>query len=354
MTIDESANQNKPDAKTAYHAGEEIPPTEQNDEPSGENGIILLPGSEQNTPGTPANEPKKLADDTTAPLVRNPFIDVGEAAKTRPIITRPTEPLLDDEPSIRAALRCHVGARRERNEDSCFTFVAEVGGHFKMQPFGLFIVADGMGGHSDGHIASKVASRTAAHHILSHIYLPMINDDERVMQTPIQEVLETAVQKANKAVYEYDPEMDSGTTLTIALVLGRRLHVAHVGDSRLYLLANNTLEAITSDHSLVQRLQDVGQLTAEEATFYRYGHILLRAVGQSDEVDVDTYMQLLPKSGTLMLCSDGLSGFISNAEILEIMNQDVSIETIANGLFSAAMSVGGFDNITAVVVDFKL
>jgi serine/threonine protein phosphatase PrpC len=290
----------------------------------------------------------------TAPFVRNPFIKVAEAAKTRPIITKPTEPLLDDEPYMQAAIRCHVGARRERNEDSSFSFVSEVGGHFKMQPFGLFIVADGMGGHADGHIASKVASRTAAHHIINRLYLPLLEDNEKVMQTPIQEVLETAVQRANKAVYDYDPEMDSGTTLTIALVLGRRLHVAHVGDSRLYMYANDKLEPVTSDHSLVQRLQDVGQLTAEEATFYRYGHILLRAVGQSEEVDVDTYMRLLPKSGILMLCSDGVSGFISDAEIEEILKQDASVEIIADGVFAAAMSVGGFDNITAVVVEFKL
>lgn len=295
-----------------------------------------------------------LPGDATAPFVRNPFIKVAEAAKTRPIITKPTEPLLDDEPAMQAAIRCHVGGRRERNEDSCFSFVAEVGGHFKMQPFGLFIVADGMGGHADGHLASKIASRTAAHHIINRLYLPLLEDDDRVMQTPIQEVLETAVQQANKAVFDYDPEMDSGTTLTIALVLGRRLHVAHVGDSRLYMYANDKLTPVTSDHSLVQRLQDVGQLTAEEATFYRYGHILLRAVGQADEVEVDTYMQLLPKSGILMLCSDGVSGFISDAEIAEILNQDISVENIADGIFAAAMTVGGFDNITAVVVNFRL
>ncbi len=292
--------------------------------------------------------------DATTPFLRNPFIKITEAAKTRPIITKPTEPLVADEPAMNAAVRCHVGARRERNEDSCFAFVSELGGHFKMQPFGLFIVADGMGGHADGHIASKIASRTAAHTIIERLYLPLLADDERVMQTPIQEVLETAVQLANKAVFTYDPEMDSGTTLTIALVLGRRLHVAHVGDSRVYLYANDKLEPVTSDHSLVQRLQDVGQLTPEEATFYRYGHILLRAVGQSDEVEVDSYMRLLPKSGTLILCSDGLSGFISDAEIQEIMSQNTTIQNIADGLFSAAMSVGGFDNITAVVVKFDL
>lgn len=344
MTIDKSTEINEPEDDDIVQMPEAELPLEpnMNDDASDEQDAT-------------EDEIEEVVDkNKTTPFARNSFINVTEAAKTRPIITRPTEPLLDDEPAMQAAIRCHVGARRERNEDSCFSFVSEMGGHFKMQPFGLFIIADGMGGHADGHIASKIASRTAAHHIINSLYLPLLEDSEKVMQTPIQEVLETAVQRANTAVYEYDPEMDSGTTLTIALVLGRRLHVAHVGDSRLYMYANDKLEPITSDHSLVQRLQDVGQLTAEEATFYRYGHILLRAVGQADKVEVDTYMRLLPKSGILMLCSDGVSGFISDAEIAEILKQDVSTATIADGVFSAAMSVGGFDNITAVVVEFKL
>lgn len=362
MTSDKSTQNNKPEAEDDAEAPLEtfakLPKVapETAEEPQ----LPEFPEGEDSVTEEGAVEAEEIEmidvneGDATTPFVRNPFINIAEAAKTRPIITRPTEPLLTDEPSMNAAVRCHVGARRDRNEDSCFAFVSEIGGHFKTQPFGLFIVADGMGGHADGHLASKIASRTAAHTIIERLYLPLLNDDERVMQTPIQEVLATAVQRANKAVYDYDREMDSGTTLTIGLVLGRRLHVAHVGDSRLYLYANDKLEPITSDHSLVQRLQDVGQLTAEEATFYRYGHILLRAVGQSDEVEVDTYMRLLPKSGVLLLCSDGLSGFVSDAEIREILSQHNSIDATADNLFSAAMSVGGFDNITAVVVEFEL
>lgn len=292
-----------------------------------------------------------------SPFMVPQFIDsdLEEPAKTRPITSKVLEPVVDEEPRLRVAKRCHVGARRDRNEDSCLVFVAEAGGHFASLPFGLFIVADGMGGHSDGHVASNIASRTAATHILSNIYLPLLQDDSQGGKPPIQEVLEQAVQLANKAVFDHDSEMDSGTTLTIALVFGRRLHVAHVGDSRLYLLANGRFEPITNDHSLVQRLQDVGQLTAEEATFYRYGHILLKAVGQTEEVEADVYMRLLPKSGKLLLCSDGLSGFVPEAELRAILEQqDVPLQLMADELFEAAMEMGGFDNITAVLVDFEL
>jgi PPM family protein phosphatase len=309
-------------------------------------------------PQPPENPTEDEADlGETPPWSAPPFLeaDPEEPAKTRPIASKIMEPVSDEEPRLRAAKRCHVGARRDRNEDSCLLYVAESGGHFASLPFGLFIVADGMGGHSDGHVASNIAMRTAAAHVLTNIYMPLLQDDNQKAKPPIQEVLEQAVQKANKAVFEHDAEVDSGTTLTIALVFGRRLHVAHVGDSRLYLLANGRLESITSDHSLVQRLQDVGQLTAEEATFYRYGHVLLKAVGQAEEVEADVYMRLLPKSGRLLLCSDGLSGFVPEAELRAILEQpDAPLQEVADKLFEAAMEMGGFDNITAVVVDFEM
>ncbi|MBK7895061.1 MAG: protein phosphatase 2C domain-containing protein [Candidatus Promineifilaceae bacterium] len=259
----------------------------------------------------------------------------------------------DNEPTLRAAVRCDVGAR-ERNEDSCLVFSTEAGGHFSLVPFGLYIVADGMGGHTNGHVASRIASRVAAHYILSKIYMPLLQTVGPPTQVPIQEVLLDAVQAANTAVFEDDPEVDSGTTLTVALVLGRRLHVAHVGDSRLYLLAEGKLEQISSDHSLVQRLQDVGTLTAEEATMYRYRNVLLRAVGQGEEIEVDTYMRLLPRAGKLLLCSDGLCGFVPDEKIQKVMEQDISLPQIVDELYETALASHSNDNVTAVVVDFSL
>ncbi len=257
------------------------------------------------------------------------------------------------EPQIMVAKKCDLGAVRERNEDSCFVFAAETGGHFSTINFGLYIVADGMGGHSNGHVASNIATLVAARYVLNKIYMPLLQTSEHVNQAPIQEVLVNAIQAANIAVYESDPESDSGTTLTLALIFGRRLHVAHVGDSRLYLHTEERLEAITSDHSLVQRLQDVGQLTSEEAAQYRYRNVLLRAVGQGEEVEVDTYMRLLPKKGKLLLCSDGLCGFVTDEDIDDVMNQEVSIKKMADDLYDTAMAAGGYDNITAVIVDFS-
>ncbi len=254
-------------------------------------------------------------------------------------------------PRLVVAFRCVLGAVRQRNEDSCLVFSSGAGGHFAMLPFGLYIVADGMGGHTDGHVASKTASRIAARHIIDRIYLPLLHEEAGLNQTPIQEVMVQAVQAANTAVYTADIESDSGTTLTAALVLGRRLHIAHVGDSRLYLLVGDKLEAVTNDHSLVQRLQDVGQ-PADDVTMSQIRHVLLRAVGQIEDVEVDTYMRLLPKHGKFLLCSDGLCGLISDEQIQQILAQDISPDQAADALSEAAMKAGGYDNITAIVVEF--
>lgn len=282
-------------------------------------------------------------DDPTSPL--EPIAGIAKVAGL------PTELT----PIIEVTKRCHVGAIRERNEDSCIVFMSETGGHFSLMPFGLYIVADGMGGHQNGHVASKTASRMVARNVINKIYTPLLQDESSPVQTPIQEVMTEAFRAAHQSIYNPDPEEDGGTTLTAALILGRRLYIAHVGDSRAYLKTENKFEPLTTDHSLVQRLQDVGQLTAEEATFYQYRHILLRALGQGEEdIEVDTYMRLLPKSGILLLCSDGLSGLVSDNTMQDILQRELSLNQKADVLFETAMAAGGYDNITFILVDFRI
>lgn len=309
-----------------------------------EDGPDEQTGEEMETEQPVVAQTAELDDTAIIQTAESPaFIDTGKMP----------EDSTDRKPTLRAVNRCDLGAR-ERNEDSCLVFSSEAGGHFPIMPFGLYIVADGMGGHTNGHVASRIASRVAANYILRKIYLPLLQTIGTPTQIPIQEVLIDAVQAANTAVFEDEPEIDSGTTLTVALVLGRRLHVAHVGDSRLYLLADGELEQISTDHSLVQRLQDVGTLTAEEANMYRYRNVLLRAVGQGDEVEADTYMRLLPRKGKLLLCSDGLCGFVSDETIKQVIEQDQSLPMLVDELYEQAMAAQSNDNITAVLVDFSL
>lgn len=293
----------------------------------------------------------------TEPLETNPIAETAASSQPSGGIIKTDTALLTQnaDPKMHYAKRCDRGAIRDRNEDSSFIFVSETGGDSMLLPFGLFIVADGMGGHQHGDEASKIASRVTAQHILHRIYLPMLQDGGRP-NAPIQEVLTAAVQAANRAVFESDLESDRGTTLTAALVVGRRLYVAHVGDSRLYMLTGDELEMISHDHSLVQQLEDVGH-HPDEATLYRYGHVLLRAVGQAEDLDIDIYTRSLPRKGKLMLCSDGLSGrgLVSAETIQEILaKKDSTLQEAADSLYDQAMDAGGYDNITAIVVEFDL
>jgi PPM family protein phosphatase len=315
--------------------------------------------SEQEEEVAHAAEQEALTPPDTAPLTmvreaEQPADEQGKTTLETRILTRKkmeTAPL--ENARLQVAKICHVGAVRDRNEDACLVFDVQMGGHFQQLPFGLYIVADGMGGHLNGHEASNKAIRIAARQIVNRIYLPMLQEMGNPQQTPVQEVLRQAVEAANEAIYDPDPELDGGTTLTIALIIGRRLHVAHVGDSRAYLLRDGKLEAITEDHSLARRMQAVGQMSGDDQALYNVRHVLLRAVGQGEDLEIDTYTLRLPQHGRLLLCSDGLCGVISDAEIEQIMGQTESLTGTADALFQAAMTAGGYDNITTIVVDFS-
>jgi len=254
--------------------------------------------------------------------------------------------------NFRAALRTDIGLAREINEDSCLICSFDAGGHNPPVPFGLYLVADGMGGHDGGERASNVASRTAAHYLLRQVYLPLVRADILPDPSVVETILREAVQAAHEAVHPPGYEGNGGTTLTLAMILGSVLYVAHVGDSRAYWLVEHTLRALTQDHSLVQRLQDSGKLTAEEAQDYQYRNVLLRALGQAEELEVDVYIHELPARGRLLLCSDGLCGQVPGTELEQIMNLPHLPDAIADQLIAAALGAGGLDNISAIVVEF--
>lgn len=257
------------------------------------------------------------------------------------------------EPMMRFAQRCHIGAVRARNEDASFSFISATGGQDPLIPFGLFVVADGMGGHQDGHMASRLASHVVGRKILSAIYLPLLNPSaEKGRQQPVQETIFEAVQEANLALHQGGKE--SGTTLTAALILGRRLYLAHVGDSRAYLYTDERLEIITVDHSYVRRLQDVGQLTAEEAASHPHRNVLYRAVGQGAELEIDTFTRALPAEGKLVLCSDGLWGLVPDPMLQSILEEDITLQQMVDKTVELAIQAGGHDNITIILVDFAL
>lgn len=259
-------------------------------------------------------------------------------------------------PRIQSGHRCESGAERARNEDSCLVLTSAFGGHFPMPPVGLYVVADGMGGEREGHVASNTATRAFVDYVLTHLYLPLLRERPEPREAGVLDTLERAVFAAHEAVLPAEPREapggNGGTTLTAGLILGRHLYVAHVGDSRAYLLRDGELRPLTEDHSLVRRLQETGRLSAEDAQHFQYRNVLLQALGQESALTADTFSLDLSGSGKLLLCSDGLCGLVSVEEMAAILLGEGSAQDLADQLYEAAMAEGGHDNITAVVVDF--
>jgi serine/threonine protein phosphatase PrpC len=290
-----------------------------------------------------------------------------DSAGTRPLSSNAQDTLVgissgedagrsDGPASIRAAHRCHVGNKRSRNEDSTFLFTADSGGQEPLLPFGLYIVADGMGGHHAGHEASRAVSRLVASTVLDRIYVPMLESSLSSgggHQEPILEVIVDAVQKANQQIFNPEPDKDSGTTLTAGLLFGQRIFIAHVGDSRAYLLIDGEMTLLTTDHSYVQRLQDAGQLTEEEAAIHPQRNMLYKAVGQGGVLEIDTITRSLPRKGMLVLCSDGLWGLVDDPQLREVLTNGSSLRAMTDQLINLALQAGGHDNISIVLVEFS-
>lgn len=242
-----------------------------------------------------------------------------------------------------------VGRVRTHNEDVLLTFTGELAGLEGMPNFGLFVVADGMGGHSLGERASSIAARAIAKAVLDQMLPSLLADPQTDVERPsLTEVMEGAMARANYAVVEGVPE--GGTTLTAALIVGDQLILSHVGDSRAYLFAEGHAEQLTRDHSLVQRLVEMGQITEDEAAVHQQRSVLYRAVGQGDGLEVDVMLRRLSAGSLLLICSDGLWSLLPVHLIQQIIRQSASVQAASDALVKAANDAGGPDNITAILV----
>ncbi len=241
------------------------------------------------------------------------------------------------------------GMVRGNNQDAMFSLLMTGASTDDLPDVGVFMVADGMGGHQEGERAAAITTRMVARHVLREVVLALLeqrmDDPDRVS---IAEVLRAAVHEANDSVNEQIPE--GGTTVTATVILGDLAHIAHVGDSRAYLLSEGSLEQITRDHSLVQRLIELDQLTPEEAAEHPQRNVLYRAIGQSETLDVDAITRrLLPRS-RLLLCSDGLWNMVSEETIAEVIEKHSDPQRACAELVKLANERGGPDNITAILV----
>jgi serine/threonine protein phosphatase PrpC len=231
---------------------------------------------------------------------------------------------------LRYAALSETGKVRGNNEDSC---------HADGR---VFIVADGMGGHRAG----EVASATAIEEFLSF--------EEQNRDVSPLERLHGGIQAANHAIYlmaEENPELEGmGTTFT-ALLIEKGLYLGHVGDSRAYICRGGELRLLTRDHSLVERMVDEGHLSRREARTHPQRNVILRALGVGGELEVDLDVIDAVPGDSLLLCTDGLSGSLEDGELETIVREEAMPEERCRRLVAAANERGGLDNITAIVID---
>ena len=236
---------------------------------------------------------------------------------------------------ISCAGNTDVGVVRSGNEDSFLLDCAK----------GLFIVADGMGGHAAGEVASEMAVQIVAKELGS---LRGLSDGEAAAR------MRSAIRKANAAIFdrtlaEHD-KRGMGTTTTVMVLFSRRYLIGQVGDSRAYLLREGSLLQLTKDHSYVQEQVDAGLLTPEQARSHPYSNVITRCVGANEDVAPDVYFGDLEEGDVVLLASDGLTGMHEDQQIAAIMGAEENPEGAVNKMIADANRRGGLDNITAIVV----
>ena len=237
---------------------------------------------------------------------------------------------------LTVAARTDVGMIRSGNEDSFFAHAT--------RERGIFIVADGMGGHAAGEVASEMTVQIISREL----------HDLRDADGTAEERVSDSIRLANRAVYERtmqeSDKQGMGTTASVLLVSGTRYLIGQVGDSRIYLLRDGALKQLTKDHSYVQEQVDAGLLTPEQARYHPYSNVITRCVGASDAVDPDTYSGELKAGDTFLVASDGLTGMVDDRRLQQLLLSRASAGRVVDALIAEANYRGGLDNITAIVV----
>ena len=245
-----------------------------------------------------------------------------------------------------------LGRVRRNNQDSVFSMVMSMPDGEHDIPVGLFVVADGMGGHEGGEIASRRAIEIVMVTVLEQLALPAMADENPGNTLPL--IMVSAIQEANTRIWQEAQERgtDMGTTCTAALLVGDGLYLAHVGDSRAYLATASGLQPITTDHSTVGRLIEMGQITFEESRTHPLRNQLYRTVGQHPDIQVDSLYHSIEGVSHMLLCSDGLWSMVEDSELATIIAESPWPQDACQRAIARANLAGGEDNISAVIVSF--
>lgn len=241
---------------------------------------------------------------------------------------------------MKAVHRSDIGRVRAVNEDRAYSAKLANG-------YTLAVVADGMGGHQAGDIASRLAVETVVHE-LSVLPDEMVRSDRRL-------AVKQAILRANDTIFQLASQDEKynqmGTTIVVALLADQEAVIGHIGDSRAYIANESGLHQVTEDHSLVYELLKSGQITAEEAARHPRRNVLTRALGTDKAVEVDMNEIAMEQGDVMLLCTDGLTNMISPHAIWSIITDpSQSIDTIADRLVSEAIDAGGDDNISVILV----
>lgn len=248
-----------------------------------------------------------------------------------------------------------VGQARTNNEDSLYAAKMSQASEGEAKSIGVYAVADGMGGHEAGEVASKLAVRTAVRNFMDHLTGATTNELSPDMPDNYRHWLESAATLANQMVRNKsaEDETNMGTTLVMAVVVGSDVHIVNVGDSRAYLVSQDGMQQVTKDHSYVQRLVDVGAISPEEAEHHPRRNMLTKAIGAEDDLSVDLYTEHLTEDQYLLLCSDGLTKELSDDEIHRTIIEAESPRVACQKLVERTNEAGGNDNIAIVIVRLK-
>lgn len=234
-----------------------------------------------------------------------------------------------------------IGKNREKNQDAYYVSLDK--------DFPLYLVADGMGGHRSGEVAS-----TMAMDIITKEFL--LSKDNLDTDQNILKVIKGSIEKANTKIYLKSIENEEcngmGTTITLGYIFGGNIFIGHVGDSRAYLIREKEISQITEDHSYVNELLKLGSITIEEAHNHPKKNMITRAVGSSSTISMDLIVKDYKKDDILLLCSDGLFNMLDENEIYEVFNREEDIQKACEILVSMANDNGGLDNITLVSIKF--
>lgn len=234
-----------------------------------------------------------------------------------------------------------IGKKRYSNQDA-------VSGQVISKDLAWTVVCDGMGGSNGGDIASKIAVEEISKNI-GKIHLDM-NEDEILFS------MENAINSANRLIYEKSENDEvlhgMGTTVVLAVVCKGCLYVLHAGDSRAYVLTQNTIRQISVDHSVVQEMVDSGEITSKEARHHLQRNIITRALGISDTIKLDRNILALNSNDIVLICTDGLSNHLEDSEISKVF-QKHELKDVAQVLINKCNSRGGKDNITVSIIKYE-